>query len=257
MKKLSSITLTLLIASSPLLNAAFREDVTLHVPSEYATIYDALYDLDEKTISKDVLVTIQIADGTYNFNSPIIIEHPYSHRIQIIGNTASPSNCTLNFTGQTNGIEINTGIKLVDGLKITGTAGFGSGIIVDRCSMANLGANIEVQNFEDGINASNNSSIVCNGAKVRNCTRFGFYAWVGSSITAENSLAEYCEYGFMSVHGSIIEADYSSCKNNNIGYKSVHGSYIYCKHNTITGNTTDYDPLPNTNIPYYGSFIGQ
>lgn len=257
MKKLSTIAITLLIASSPLLNAAFREDVTLHVPSEYATIYDALYDLDEKTISKDVFVTIQVADGTYNMGHPVIVEHPYSHRIKIIGNITSASACILNFSNGTNGFEINTSIAEINGFKIQGVYGQGKGVFLENGSRANFGTSLEITSFEMGIHANSNSSVYCNEVEVSQCSKYGIYASNSSYVSALSSVMDNTRYGFCSNTGSAISTVGSTSKNNSsFGFYSIHGAYIEAQNATVSGNAVDYRPAIGVLGPY-GGFIGQ
>ena len=108
--------------------AAFREDVTLNVPFECPTINDALYDLDEKNISRFITVTIKVADGIYNLDSRIVVDHPNSSRIRIIGNETTPANCTLNFTEGTGGFIFYTGIKELNGFRLQNSLGQGDGV---------------------------------------------------------------------------------------------------------------------------------
>lgn len=64
------------------------ENVTFHVPSQYATIHEALEATSALTIPNDVLVKIQLAAGDHVVNvatGPILFAHPYGSRIVIEG----------------------------------------------------------------------------------------------------------------------------------------------------------------------------
>lgn len=69
---------------------------TLAVPSVHSTIISALTALDEAILTAGV--TIQVADGAYNYTTTSInLTHPYGRHISIIGNTATPASCSLSF----------------------------------------------------------------------------------------------------------------------------------------------------------------
>ena len=74
-------------------------DTTINVPSDFATIQEAVDSLAQSRISNDVTVTIKVADGTYTLTSSIVANHPYGDRIRIIGNETTPDNCIITVSG--------------------------------------------------------------------------------------------------------------------------------------------------------------
>lgn len=54
----------------------------------FASIAKALASIAGKLIASGVIVTIQVADGTYSLGSTITIDHPDADKIQILGNTS-------------------------------------------------------------------------------------------------------------------------------------------------------------------------
>ena len=61
----------------------------------YASISKALSSIAGKLIASGTTVTIQVADGTYAINSPIVIDHPDADKIQILGNTAAETTVAI------------------------------------------------------------------------------------------------------------------------------------------------------------------
>jgi hypothetical protein len=55
----------------------------------YATISKALSSIAGKLIASGVVVTVQVADGTYTVSSSIVIDHPDADKIRLLGNTGS------------------------------------------------------------------------------------------------------------------------------------------------------------------------
>ncbi len=241
--KLNSILLIFLIAFSSVLNAAFREDVTLHVPSEYATIHDALYDLDEKTISREVTVTIQVEDGNYTINDLLEISHPNGCRIKIIGNLANPEQAILQFTSST-GIFVRNGasIALIDGFKILGPGSsilHSNGIHAQHNGSIKLGANIIIDGWYSGLVSTWSSYISCaSGITVKNCYQ-GIYAYGNSIIYSDNATVSNNDYGLFSIRNSYIQCNNAIVSNNTIGAFADLMSGIEIIGTNFNGNQTD------------------
>lgn len=140
-------------------------NTTLTVPAEFTTITLALEYLEGATIAEDATVTISVADGVYNLTTTqLALNHPYGHRIQLIGNTTTPANVSLGFTALTapptspyldsnsGSIYRNSGGTwgLIDGFTITRTGGsavFGHCGILSFNSRINVGANMVISGF--------------------------------------------------------------------------------------------------------------
>lgn len=61
----------------------------------YASIAKALSSIANKLIASGVVVTIQVADGTYAVGSTIVIDHPDADKIQILGNTSAETTVAI------------------------------------------------------------------------------------------------------------------------------------------------------------------
>ena len=61
----------------------------------FASIAQALASIKNKLIASGVLVTIQVADGTYSISSTIVINHPDANKIQILGNMSAETSVAI------------------------------------------------------------------------------------------------------------------------------------------------------------------
>ena len=108
------------------------EEITLHVPNQFATITDALTWLDDKKWPDSVTVTISVGAGVHTYTSTINVEH--SGKIKIIG--ADPVTTTISSLGTVTGsagnwaMQINvadsTGIEVGDFCIVRNTTGTGN-----------------------------------------------------------------------------------------------------------------------------------
>ncbi len=85
-------------------------DLTLNVPSEYATIQDALNYLSDKFIPDNVTVTIRVAAGIHTHTSQITVKHPCGKQIQIVG--ADPITTTISSVGTVSGSAGNWSVPI-------------------------------------------------------------------------------------------------------------------------------------------------
>lgn len=61
----------------------------------YASIAKALSSIASKLIASGVIVTISVADGTYNISSTIVVDHPDADKIRILGNTSAETTVAI------------------------------------------------------------------------------------------------------------------------------------------------------------------
>jgi len=153
--------------------AAVNASVTLNVPSRFTTIATALAFAKNARISTSAFVTIQVADGTYDYGSTEInLAHPYGSRIKILGNVTTPASVTINsapvsvalfylLAGGTFG-EIN-GLTLVGPGRAAGQLG---GIFVRGGGSVFLGNKMVIQDFYFPLYAADSSHIKADGAVV-------------------------------------------------------------------------------------------
>ncbi len=177
-------------------------NVTLKIPNRFATIPDSLLFLKNARIGENVYVTIEVADGTYNYRSSVVLNHVFGARIRLLGNTQTPGNCVLSFIGDTDGLVALNGYRfgLIDGFKVVGTwigstsPGFPGGvparskaaILARYGAFIKLGTHLETDRFYYGVEASQGSTVVADGVKVTNAGDGGFFPYSGSTIRANN-----------------------------------------------------------------------
>lgn len=238
-------------ATLPEFTGTIDSDMTINVPSD-GTINEVFYWLENKTILPNVVVTVRVADGSYNNHNTVLINHPQGRQIRLLGNTNNPSACALNFVQDASGFVIEKyGLMLLDGFRINGvrTTGESNGILVREKSIVGCGTNIQVYGFKYGLRADDYSSVIAKNALVSGCV-FGFFA-VGyshivasgsivqnysdtgytasdySRITAINSVASGGFRGFLSSRSSTIIAWGASAQNNSeVGFYSLFNSMI-------------------------------
>ena len=213
-------------------------DVTLSVPSDYADIEEALLFLDDKRIARNVTVTIQVADGTYNDCPTIVLDHPYGSRIEIIGNTSSPGSVVLNFVAN-HGIEASRGntIGKIDGFTIAGDlTDYYHGVWARDNASIILGPNMIVQGFWCGILARRNGTVLAEGITVRNCTETGLNCG-DATIFANGALVENNARGLYSFRTGFIQVDNATIRNNTYYAITVEAiSLVQAKSATISGS---------------------
>lgn len=224
-----------------------EEDRTLNVPSEFSTISSAFDYLERKIILSDATVTIQIADGTYNLSSPIELYHSSGKNIQILGNISSPSSVVFNFSG-VSGFVFNNNSKLglIDGVTISGDDSCNCfGIYVNNNSIINVGSNMVVKDFQNGIMVRHNSSARVGGLYSSNLYS-GIQVIYNSSLATETgTISSNNDRGMSVSTKSSVQAQGSSMNNNtSFGYSAWLFGTIQA--GTATGNGDNYSPDKDT-----------
>lgn len=85
-------------------------DTTWAVTNE-AEMLDALANLDNYHIASEATLTIQVAAGDYYFTNSLTVHHPDGGRVRIEGETGSPADVHLYFTGSS-GVVVDEGSAL-------------------------------------------------------------------------------------------------------------------------------------------------
>jgi hypothetical protein len=148
-------------------------NTVLNVPSRFSSIQAAVDFAKAAVIGASYLVTIQVADGSYTVGAQINLQMVSGARVNIVGNTATPANVVLNFSG-TNGFMCTGGtfyVGLIDGTTIVGTlgGGFAGVTAAQRCQVV-IGGSVVVKNFDVGFNCGNAGRIsMISGGKAQNC----------------------------------------------------------------------------------------
>ncbi len=220
------------------------EDITLSVPSSYMSIQEAIDSLSGKSIKSDATVTIQVANGTYNAQETISINHPNADRIQLLGNTSDATQVVLNFKDSAFGMRVTGGarLKLFNGFTLVGGSNPIHGIYVNHGSGLICGPEIIVQDFNIGIMAADNSSIGCLFASSTSNSSHGFYATNNSTIEAHYSTSSNNGgSGYMSARGSSVIVNNSHSLNNGvIGYHAIEFAFVMADSVTVSGNPVSF-----------------
>lgn len=195
-----------------------REDTVINIPGDYSSLIEAMGYLASKRISSNALVTIQLADGIYNYSKTVDLSHLDLGRIKIKGNSLTPSSVTLNFFG-ISGFRLTSKNRLLElsGLKIVGDNSSGChGIIVNSGSSININ-NIEITNFIDGFVSYAGGVAAGTNVTSSNNNGRGLFLQYGSAVALNNSnFSNNLDDGAFVGGGSSASLD-SSIVNNNSG----------------------------------------
>lgn len=244
------------------------QTVMLNVPSQYATIQAALDAIKSWVIFGTV--KIQVADGTYNLTSGILLNHPYGDRIQLLGNTTFPNNCIIRGTNPPtfDAISCTNGhmFGLLDGFMVdlaakAGLANNATAVLANNGATIICGPKMKTNNWYYGIAARNGSFISCNYANVNNAGDVGIWAFVGSTIEARyatstnaSDVANGYGFGFQAEYGSALDCSNATASGCNIaGIASLTNSNVRALTATSNSNVgsgflaRDYGTIENHN----------
>ena len=267
-------------------------NITLNVPSSYATISDAISAIASKTIQNTAVVTIKVADGIYVWDSNQNLNHENGDRIEIIGNQTVPTNVTITTTSAptfdmfsvTDGhkIRLLDGVYITTPTKTTLSNNF-TAILADNGSSIKCGPKVKTNNWYYGIAARNGSFISCMHADVQNSGDVGIWAFNGSTVDARYATSNRASdgvnnwgWGFEAEYGSFLDCSYGSSSgclrggagalsNSTIRALSFNGSSnigsgLYAlaggvieSHNAILNNNTKYGYEQEFGGQIYGS----
>ena len=97
-----------------------ESDVTKNIPGDFPSLVEAMQWINRSHIGGDAVVTFQLADGNYVFESSLVMTHPDGKRIRILGNLGDPSLVTLKFNGAAGLLADGTSLGLLDGVTLQG-----------------------------------------------------------------------------------------------------------------------------------------
>ena len=197
-----------------------KSDLTINIPADHLTI-DAAFDwLRGYRIQSDVTVTIQVSDGVYNAATDINISHLDGRKVNILGNTTTPSSVTLNCATRCFALS-NTSIGLIDGMTLVGVVNTGSAITARLSSYVNLGASMSYQNFKQTIVAHLNSFVEVRGGTVRNAGYNGLRSSLSSYLSIENVDVRNSDHGIFIYKSSFATIRNSISRDNTSGSLNV------------------------------------
>jgi hypothetical protein len=219
-------------------------DVTLNVPSRFATFATAWAFLKAAAIARDATATIQFADGTYTMGSTrFSLNHPFGGQIRLLGNTTTLGNVVLDWSGASfaaNGLSYaadNIGAMYVnhghvspriDGFKVIGpgrtnaTCGYGFEAF-DNATL-NFGPKMWVTDFYCAVATFFCSAAFCDYMHVANGADGNLFVYGSSSISFQGGLSEGAG-SYYAMSGAIMEFS-SSLFAPNATFQNNAGSQI-------------------------------
>lgn len=242
-----------------------KASTTLPVPSVFADINAALDYLNNKSISPDAEVTIEVAAGTHDYTASIAVNHPDGDRIRLVG--AGKATCTLRivagFPAATSFITLEGGERLgyINGFTLDGNARLGytdsasdaQAVLLRRDCYVKLGADIIIKDWARcGILAYQGSTVLLEGdasdyVTIQGCGSDGIVSSAGSNVYARYVLSQNnLGFGIYADQDAYIDARDAQVLNNvgtagsplrgGGGIIALYGSTIRASNAVITGN---------------------
>lgn len=234
-----------------LVGGIIANNLTINVPFDKPSIASAMDYIRGFTIARGAIVTIKVADGTYEL-APINGNHPQGDLIWMIGNETNPALCTLKVTAApssdglvvSNGHQIGylNGFKFDLGAKATSANNATAILAVSGASII-CGPKIIVNNWYYGI-AARGGYISCDYAQVSNAGDVGIWAFNGGGIKCQfaqvsgvSDVANGLGFGIQGEYGSSVDcygATATTCQV--AGIASLSGSSVRAYNTSSTGN---------------------
>lgn len=238
------------------------DNITLNVPSQYATVRAAMQFLQQRTLGRGVTATIAIAAGTINEGStPVDLSHPQGAQINITGagtgstiwnmTTAATTLWTLlngtNF-GTISALDMRSSSGLLGNLN-SGSQATLTDIIIDTGSafIIQNGSILTVNSSTLNAGAANTIFNVNNGSKifVLSSTLTGQTQALGGCLVSYNTVTQSAAANTAVTLNTgselIIVGAGSTIQLSNLGISSNSGSQIYVTTGltlTVQNNTT-------------------
>lgn len=221
------------------------------VGAPFASLSKALTYLNSYVIAGNVTVTIQIADGTYNSQPPITINHSNSNNIKIVGNNTTPANVVLNFS--TSGFSVfENKVLNISGVRISGPgyAAGTTGILCERNGlvMNSTGEKLTIDTWNIGIKC-NSATAYLFSLDVSYCM-YSLFCNIGSRMLiidcAIAGNVTGCTGVFVTNSSSIIIVGTVSITNSTTGICAQINSTADITGATYSGNGTNTSPAVNT-----------
>ncbi len=221
------------------------QDINLHVPSQYATLTEALRALDAYRIPSDVIARIHLAPGVHSFAQGVRIAHPNGDRIHILGDSDDPTAVVLDYTGFGGALRIGAGARLgyLDGVTLQGADLEGTvGVVVEANGTAFVGPNVEATGFGwAGFVAGASAFLHANGTRAFENPGDGYVAFEGGVLSANGATSEGNGHnGFTASSNASLQARGALAHDNgHIGYASWMSAVLNTEDSTATDNEGD------------------
>lgn len=210
----------LLTSVQDVVGSLIIRSMTVAVPADFASPGAAMDWLRGFTISRQALVTIQVANGVYTLTEGINLNHPQGEQIRLIGNQLDPSLCVLTVADGA-GFDAmvcsgGRGFGFVDGFHITRPTKAEmpyntTGLLAVQNSTIVTGEKVKVSNWFYGIAARDASFVYCPKAEVLNAGDVGIWAFCGSTVVCHGSVSNFASaagnpwgFGFQAEYGSVL-----------------------------------------------------
>lgn len=215
-----------------------REDLTLNAV-DCADLQGYLVELGERTIASSARVVIKLPAGNFACPGTVRVDHADGGHIEIIGQGSGET--TLSFSN-TAGIEVPPGRSLgaLEGVMLRGTDAGGDGVSVGSGATAQIGPDVLVRDFVEGI-LTVGGQVRANGVRCESNEHVGFDARLGGVIEASGSVSDdNGSSGFVAFLGGTILADGAvASANHGDGFGADTNAAIY------VGNGSSIDAEDN------------
>ncbi len=238
----------------------------------WATPHRAMGYLGQRFIKEDTTVTVNVADGTYNFTTPLNLNHPQGHAITFMGSSTTgtrPTSANLNGGGvrgnttATNSANLavlnafyntkwnfvdchglvcaSNGGVTVDKILITGNATENPqgnfGVYAYNGGIIRLGPAVAVHGFDSSI-IVDAGVVLAPNVSVTNAADYGLYSSRGGYIFAPNSIVTNIGvHGIYALDNGTIDCEYAYSSNNNeLGILSIRGGTIIAPTSVVNNN---------------------
>jgi hypothetical protein len=182
------------------------------------TLAQALRAVQEWQVPVSSQLLIQLEDGVHAQARAITWRHADGARIQVLGNTADPTRCKLQWADSGDGFYVGAGQVLggLDGVTLvqTGQGTPGSGLLADEGGVVLCGRQVQIDGFYYSVQARRNGSARCEGLRASGGGDANFFAFMGGHIHARRSLsvgarddAKKLGSGYVAEYGGSIDAE--------------------------------------------------
>lgn len=239
-----------------------EQSIILQVPKQFDSIQSACDWTGKHRIQPQAWITIQVADGQYNWKN-IECVVPEGDRVKILGNTTDPSKVVINVDNSHNGAGFvfyrGHTVFLIDGFTINGTYGWrkhcdwnddsfaAAFMAVGSGAGVQIGKNVRVNKMYYGVMADHNASVSApeGGLTVDEAGDVGIIArWNGSVDARNTTVNNSCHinakdnlgFGYMAEIKGSMRVDGSTATGNNVAGFAVQNGGSAWAHDVKANN---------------------